>query len=58
MRRIYLVRLTEEHARTLFWFSETMAAACFALIVLAILFAPFLIGFLPDVEAQIVGGLD
>ncbi|WP_193746556.1 hypothetical protein [Ruegeria sp. ANG-R] len=57
MARLYLVRLTEERPKTLFWISELVAGSAFVVLMLAVLFGPYLLGCVPKVEAEIVGAL-
>lgn len=52
MGRLYLIRLTKGHARTLFWVSEFTAGVAFAVIVLAILFGPEVLGATSDLEVR------
>ena len=62
MARLYLIRLTEENATTLFRVNETvisevLAGIAFVVLMLAVLFGPYLLGCVPEVETELVGGL-
>lgn len=57
MARLYLVRITSDRTKTLFWVSEFAAGCAFVVLMLALLFAPYALGCLPEVEGELIGGL-
>ncbi|MEX0366690.1 MAG: hypothetical protein AB3N22_11515 [Ruegeria sp.] len=62
MARLYLVRLTDDSSKALFSVNETAiaevaAGIAFVVLMLAVLFGPYVLGCLPEVEAELARGL-
>lgn len=63
MKRLYLIRVTDDSTKTLLRLNETaisefLAGLAFVVLMLAVLFGPYLLGCFPGVEAGLVGGLE
>lgn len=45
-----------QRTKLTFWLGEVIAGCAFFLLVIALLFAPYLLGFLPEVDVEFMQG--
>lgn len=56
MARYYVVKLSERQSKAVFWIGELTAGCAFVFLMIALLCAPYLLGLLPEVDAELMRG--